>query len=107
MLFGSPLIFQSNFAMTSHTFILFTEEKMCKVIEKFAVKIFFGRTYIITGHDPEIYHLFICVLLYVFQIAVFYRRGRENRPLQFIWVIFITVKCAFSIAERAVPKQHP
>lgn len=93
---------------------------MCKVIEKFAVKIFLEETYIITGHDPEIYHLY-CVLLYVFQIAVFYAGdglpvpffnsivtvGRETRPLQFIWVIFIAVKCVFSIAERAVPKQHP
>ena len=80
---------------------------MCKVIEKFAVKIFVGRTYIITGNfNPEIYRLYV-YLLYVFQIAVFYRRGREKRPLQFIWVIFIAVKCAFSIAERAVPKPHP
>lgn len=53
---------------------------MCKVIEKFAVKIFLEETYIITGHDPEIYHLY-CVLLYVFKIAVFYRRGRVARPV--------------------------
>lgn len=32
---------------------------MCKVIEKFAEKIFVGRTYIITGHDPEIYREFV------------------------------------------------
>ena len=37
---------------------------MCKVIEKFAVKIFFGRTYIITGHDPEIYHLYVYCCMY-------------------------------------------
>lgn len=38
---------------------------MCKVIEKFAEKIFLEETYIITGHDPEIYHLYV-YLLYVF-----------------------------------------
>lgn len=32
---------------------------MCKVIEKFAVKIFLEETYIITGHDPEIYREFV------------------------------------------------
>ena len=53
---------------------------MCKVIEKFAEKFFGGRTYIITGYDPEIYHLYV-YLLYVFQIAVFYRRGRVARPV--------------------------
>ena len=53
---------------------------MCKVIEKFAVKIFLEETYIITGHDPEIYHLYV-YLLYVFQIAVFYRRGRVACPV--------------------------
>ena len=80
---------------------------MCKVIEKFAVKNFWEVTYIITGNfNPEIYHLYV-YLLYVFRIAVFYRRGRVARPLQFIWVIFIAVKYAFSIAERAVPKQRP
>lgn len=32
---------------------------MCKVIEKFAVKIFLEETYIITGNDPEIYREFV------------------------------------------------
>lgn len=32
---------------------------MCKVIEKFAEKNFSERTYIITGHDPEIYREFV------------------------------------------------
>lgn len=37
---------------------------MCKVIEKFAEKNFLEETYIITGHDPEIYHLYVycCIL---------------------------------------------
>ena len=87
---------------------------MCKVIEKFAEKNFLEETYIITGHDPEIYHLYVyCCILpqgtgrrHVF-LTVLVTAGRDTRPLQFIWVIFIAVKCAFSIAERAVPKQHP
>lgn len=37
---------------------------MCKVIEKFAVKIFLEETNIITGHDPEIYHLYVYCCMY-------------------------------------------
>ncbi len=57
MLFGSPLIFQSNFAMTSHTLCqnVQSHRKICR-------EIFWGRTYIITGYDPEIYReLVVCI----------------------------------------------
>lgn len=93
---------------------------MCKVIEKFAEKIFFGRNLYNYGANPEIYHLYVYCCMYfkslyftvvnwspVPFLTVLATARRETRPLQFIWVIFIIVKCAFSIAEQADPKPRP
>lgn len=93
---------------------------MCKVIEKFAVKNFSERTYIITGYDPEIYHLYVYCCMYFKSLyftvvdwspVPFFDGigdcGTGNPSPTIYMVIFIAAKCAFSAAERAVPKLHP
>ena len=52
---------------------------MCKVIEKFAVKIFLEETYIITGHDPEIYHLYVYCCMYF--KSLYFTAGEGRRPV--------------------------
>lgn len=53
---------------------------MCKVIEKFAVKIFLEETYIITGHDPEIYHLYVYCCMY---FKLLYFTAGDGKPVPY------------------------